>query len=144
MPFPCRSHTVTLSRPCRCLERSLSERHIRGMAGERQGNGSGTAGKWQGNGRETAGERQENDMVYMNQTRPHCVNQVGKTQSKALAQRHGRESAWERHGVCESVFTVLLQQCHRQLILYSSSIPRAVCSAPPEDEQVRPETCRGS
>jgi hypothetical protein len=33
---------------------------------------------WQGNG-----------MVCVNQTRPHYVNQMGKTQSKALAERHG-------------------------------------------------------
>jgi hypothetical protein len=30
-------HAVPLSRPCRGLEKSLSERHIRGMAGERHG-----------------------------------------------------------------------------------------------------------
>jgi hypothetical protein len=30
-------HAVPLARPCRGLERSLSERHIRGMAGERHG-----------------------------------------------------------------------------------------------------------
>jgi hypothetical protein len=35
-------------------------------------------------------------MVCVNQTRPHCVNQMGKTQSKALA---------ERHGMCESAFS---------------------------------------
>jgi hypothetical protein len=33
--IPCRSNAVPLPRPCRGLERSLSERHIRGMAGER-------------------------------------------------------------------------------------------------------------
>jgi hypothetical protein len=38
---------------------------------------------WQGNG-----------MVCVNQTRPHCVNQMGKTQSNTLAERHGREMAW--------------------------------------------------
>jgi hypothetical protein len=37
---------------------------------------------WQGNG-----------MACVNQTRPHCVNQMGNTQSKALV---------ERHGMCES------------------------------------------
>jgi hypothetical protein len=48
-------------------------------------------------------------MACVNQTRPHCVNQTGKTQSKALAERHGRGTAgkqqgtaWERHGMCES------------------------------------------
>jgi hypothetical protein len=41
-------------------------------------------------------------MVCVNQTRLHCVNQMGKTQSKPLAERHDRETAWERHGMCES------------------------------------------
>jgi hypothetical protein len=66
-------------------------------------------------------------MACVNQTRPHNVNQMGKTQSKALAERHGkgtageqhgngRGAAWERqgnsmgtagerHGMCESAFT---------------------------------------
>jgi hypothetical protein len=30
----------------------------------------------------------------VNQTRPHCVNQMVKTQSKPLAVRHGRGTAW--------------------------------------------------
>jgi hypothetical protein len=38
---------------------------------------------WQGNG-----------MVGVNQTWPHCVNQMGKTQSEALAEWHGRGTAW--------------------------------------------------
>ena len=38
----------------------------------------------------------------MNQTRPHCVNQMGKIHSKPLAARHGRETAWARHVMCES------------------------------------------
>ena len=40
----------------------------------------------------------------MNQTRPHCVNQDGKTHSKPLAARHGRGTAWARHALCESAF----------------------------------------
>ena len=43
-------------------------------------------------------------MASVNQTRPHCVNQMGKTHSKLLAARHGRGTAWERHAVCESAF----------------------------------------
>jgi hypothetical protein len=57
-------------------------------------------------------------MACVNQTRSHYVNQMGKTQSKALAERHGRgtagkryrngmETAWERHGMCESAFNLL-------------------------------------
>jgi hypothetical protein len=68
-----------MPRPCRGLEWSLSERHIHGMAGERHGN----------------------DMVCANQTQPHCVNQMGKTQSKPLA----GGMAGERHGMCESALS---------------------------------------
>jgi hypothetical protein len=32
---------------------------------------------------------QGNSMVCVNQPRPHCVNQMGKTQSKPFAERHG-------------------------------------------------------
>jgi hypothetical protein len=42
---------------------------------------SGTA--WQGNG-----------MACVNQTRRHCVNEMGKTQSKPLAEWHGMGTAW--------------------------------------------------
>jgi hypothetical protein len=72
IPFPRCSHAVTLPRPCHERAVSLSERRIRGMAGERHGNGT----------------------VYVNQTRPHCVNQMGKTQSKPLAELHGMGTAW--------------------------------------------------
>ena len=41
-------------------------------------------------------------MASVNQTRPHCVNQMGKTHSKPLAARHGRRTAWARHAMCES------------------------------------------
>jgi len=37
-------------------------------------------------------------MASVNQTRPHCVNQMGKTHSKPLAARHGRGMAWAWHG----------------------------------------------
>jgi hypothetical protein len=42
--------------------------------------------------------------IFMNQTRPHCVNQMGKTHSKHLAARHGRGRAWARHAMCESAY----------------------------------------
>jgi hypothetical protein len=52
-------------------------------------------------------------MACVNQTRPHYVNKMGKTQSNDLAERHGRGTAGEqqrngmgtareRHGMCES------------------------------------------
>jgi len=43
-------------------------------------------------------------MANVNQTRPHCVNQMGKTHSKPLAARHGRGTALARHAMCESAF----------------------------------------
>ena len=33
-------------------------------------------------------------MVGVNQTRPHCVNRMGKTHSKNFAAQHGRGMAW--------------------------------------------------
>jgi hypothetical protein len=40
-------------------------------------------------------------MVSVNQKRPHCVNEMGKTHSKPLAARHGHGNgmgtAWARH-----------------------------------------------
>jgi len=44
-------------------------------------------------------------MASVNQTWPHCVNQMGKTHSKPLAARHGRGTVWEWHAVCELALT---------------------------------------
>jgi hypothetical protein len=54
-----------------------------------------------------AGERHGNSMACVNQTRPHCVNQMGNTQSEALVERHGMGMAGERHGMCEPALTRL-------------------------------------
>ena len=58
---------------------------------------NGMVGAWHGRG-----------MAIVNQTRPHCINQVGKTHSKPLAARHGRGMAWARHGhaMCESALSI--------------------------------------
>ena len=40
-------------------------------------------------GRSTTGARHGHDIACVNQTRPHCVKQTVKTQSKPLATRHG-------------------------------------------------------
>jgi len=45
--------------------------------------------------------RHGHGMASVNQTRPHCVNQIGKTHSKPLAARHGRGTAWAWHTVSE-------------------------------------------
>jgi hypothetical protein len=56
------------------------ERHSQSMAWARHGHG----------------------MASVNQTRPHCVDQMGKTHSKPLAARHGMGTVWARHAMCES------------------------------------------
>jgi hypothetical protein len=43
-------------------------------------------------------------MAYVNQTQLHCINQMGKTQSKPLPARHGTGMAWLRHGMYELAF----------------------------------------
>ena len=43
-------------------------------------------------------------MASVNQTRPHCVNQMGKTHYKPLVAQHGRGKAWAWHAMCESAF----------------------------------------
>jgi hypothetical protein len=40
-------------------------------------------------------------MACVNQKRPHCVNQIGRTHSKPLATRHGRGTAWARYSMCK-------------------------------------------
>ena len=41
-------------------------------------------------------------MASVNQTRPQCVNQMGKTHSKLLAARRDMGTAWARHAMCKS------------------------------------------
>ena len=42
--------------------------------------------------------RRGHGMASVNQMRPYCVNQMGKTHSKLLAARRGKGIAWARHG----------------------------------------------
>jgi hypothetical protein len=51
--------------------------------------------------------RFQNGMACVSQTRPHCVNQMGKKQSKPLAELHGRGTSWERHSMCESALRLI-------------------------------------
>jgi hypothetical protein len=39
-------------------------------------------------------ERHGRGMAHVSQTQQHCVNQMGKRQSKPLVARHGRGMAW--------------------------------------------------
>jgi hypothetical protein len=59
-------------------------------------------------------------MTSVNQTLPHCVNQMGKTQSKPLAARHGRGTAWARHAMRESalILSVVLYGCENQSLTW--------------------------
>jgi hypothetical protein len=57
---------------------------------------------------------------------------------------HPQEARNKRYLVyCVRIMSVKLWPCHSQLTLYARNIPSAVCEAPPEDEQVKLETCRG-
>ena len=49
-------------------------------------------------------------MASVNQTRPHCVNKMGKTHSKPLAAWHGGGTARARRAMCESAFNVQVDQ----------------------------------
>jgi hypothetical protein len=80
MPCPCHDPTMPLfSRPQH--NTAVSRRPCCGLEK------NGMVGSWHWHG-----------MACVNQTRPHCVNEMGKTHSKHLAARHGRGTAWARHG----------------------------------------------
>jgi hypothetical protein len=52
-------------------------------------------------GQSMAWVRHGHGMANVNQTQPHCVNQMGKTHSKPLGAWHGRGAAWEWHALCD-------------------------------------------
>ena len=80
MPMPCSDNAVIL--------KATAQHGRRETAVLRCGlENNGIVGVWHGHG-----------MASVNQTRLHCVNQMGKTQSKPLAARHGRGTAWARRG----------------------------------------------
>ena len=134
MPFPCRAHAVPLPwravkglecvfpiwftqcgrvlftfampRPCHALTMPFFSRPQHSTAVSRRPccglEKNGMVGAWHGHG-----------MASENQTRPHCVNQMGKTHSKPLAARHGRGTAWEWHVMCESAFRGIFRYLRR-------------------------------
>ena len=89
--------TLAMARPCHALTMPFFSRPQHGrretamLCRDLEKNGMVRA--WHGRG-----------MASVNQTRPHCVNQMGKIHSKPLAARHGRGTAWARHAMCESAF----------------------------------------
>ena len=80
MPMPCFDHAVLLKATVQHERRPCCAVALRSTA-------------WSAHG-----------MASVNQTRPHCINQMGKTHSKPLAARHGRGTAWARYAMCESAF----------------------------------------
>ena len=60
-------------------------------------------------------------MASVNQTRPHCLNQMGKTHSKPLAAWHGRGTAGARHAMCESALTLILPRSRAGTIWFYTS-----------------------
>jgi hypothetical protein len=61
-------------------------------------------------------------MASVNQTQPHCVNQMGKTHSEPLAAQHGRGTAWERHAMCESALMGQLSDYVGAIIDYTVKV----------------------
>ena len=78
-------------------------------------------------------------MANVNQTRPHCVNQMGKTHSKPLAARHGRGTAWTLH---ESAFT-LAGRAHKFVPTTGFRKPTTLyCSSPNPYVHSSPSWCK--
>ena len=66
-------------------------------------------------------------MASVNQTRPHCVNQMGKTYSKPLAARNGNgmlcvNRPTDRHYEANSRFSQFYERASRRLILKNYSV----------------------
>jgi hypothetical protein len=79
--------------------------------------------------------RHGHGMASVNQTRRHCVNQMGRTHSKPLVARHDRGTAWARHTVCMNrpyewrtggcwIKTTLLTQQLRMFVWRKDSLTR--------------------
>ena len=153
MPFPCRPHAVPL--PCRAakglecvfpiwftqcgrvwftlaMPRPCHPRPCRSSQGHRTRRcctvlcccpeKNGIVGAWHGRG-----------MASVNQTRPHYVNQMGKTHSKPLAALHGRGTAWKRHAMCESALKRLYRlsgPTYSPISGYRRCLPKCKVAAP--------------
>jgi len=61
-------------------------------------------------------------MASVNQTRPHFVNQMGKTHSKPLVAWRGRGTAWARHAMCELALILTMVQKHTVSCYTSTSV----------------------
>ena len=86
MPMPCPDHAVLLKVTA---QHGRRETAVLCCGLEK----NGMVGAWHGHG---------HGMASVNQTRPHCVNQVGKTHSKLLVEWRGSGKAWERQAMCQS------------------------------------------
>ena len=82
MSMPCSDHAVLLKATAQLGRRETAEL-CRGLEK------NSMVRAWHGH-----------DMTNVNQTRPHCVNQMAKAHSKPLAARHGRGTACARHAIC--------------------------------------------
>ena len=81
-PMPCSNHVVL-------LKATANHGHLSKAVLCRDLEKNGVVRAWHGRG-----------MASVNQTRPHCINQMGKTHSKPLGARHGRGTAWAWHVMC--------------------------------------------
>ena len=110
----CLSHLIYTARPC-----LIHTCHAHAMLRPcRSSQGHSTA-RPSRNGRAVALRRtawSEHGMANVNQTRPRCVNQMGKTHSEPPAARHGRGTAWAPHAMCESALRIGSSGCRRMNI----------------------------
>jgi hypothetical protein len=92
--IPCRSHAATLPRPYHSPNAGRSPTYrLRTVDVKSHIPCRSHAALCRGLERSLS-ERHIHGMTCVNQARPHCVNQMRKTQSKLLAKRHGRGTAW--------------------------------------------------
>ena len=115
----CLSHLIYTVRPCLILTCHAVLRPCRSSQGYSTAvlccglEKNGMVGAWHGHG-----------LASVNQTRSHCVDQMGKTHSKHLAARHGRGTAWARHAMCESAFMITRIIFFISFLLYHQSYYR--------------------
>ena len=62
-------------------------------------------------GQSRAWVRHGHGMASVNQTRPHCLNQMGKAHSKPLAARHDRRTAWAWYATCMCESALIVPLC---------------------------------
>jgi hypothetical protein len=138
----CLSHLIYTVRPC--LIHNCHAHAMLWPCRSSQGHGTarpflyGRAVQWpweERHGQSRALARHGHGTASVNQTRPHCVNQIGKTHSKPLVARHGRGTAcyvWIglRGSVTRATSTSDSTTKHTQTLMESSRMLTEMCTQP--------------